>query len=145
MNQSELLQIGLGRTMTFFGRAGYMVSLSLDSQQAGQPSCEIHIDSPTSIFLHGKVYTTTAEIDDEIPYGLCEYDKKLGLLMDSGRKYILTNISYDQDYLLHLSFSNGLKIRSYSVEAPDAEMWRIFLRHTDDPHMVAYPTGIEME
>ena len=65
--------------------------------------------------------------------------------MDSGRKYILTNISYDQDYLLHLSFSNGLKIRSYPVEAADAEMWRIFLRHTDDPHMVAYPTGIEME
>ena len=122
-----------------------MVSLSLDSQQAGQPSCEIHIDSPTSIFLHGKVYSTTAEIDDEIPYGLCEYDKKLGLLMDSGRKYILKKISYDQDYLLHLSFSNGLKIRSYPVEAPDAEMWRIFLRHTDDPHMVAYPTGIEME
>ena len=92
MNQSELLQIGLGRTLTFFGRAGYMVSLSLNSQQAGQPNCEIHIDSPTSIFLHGKVYTTTAEIDDEIPYGLCEYDKKLGLLMDSGHSQIFPTI-----------------------------------------------------
>lgn len=145
MDQSELLQIGLGRSLSFFGRAGYMVSLSLDSQQAGQPSCEIHIDSPASILLHGKVYTTTAEIDDEIPYGLCDYDKKLKALMDSGRRYTLQNISYDQDYLLHLSFSNGLKIRSFPVEAPDAEMWRIFLWHTDEPHMVAYPTGIELE
>lgn len=145
MDQSELLQIGLGRSLSFFGRAGYMVSLSLDSRQAGQPSCEIHIDSPASILLHGKVYTTTAEIDDEIPYGLCDYDKKLKALMDSGRRYTLRNISYDQDYLLHLSFSNGLKIRSYPVEAPDAEMWRIFLWHTDEPHMVAYPTGIELE
>ena len=70
MTGVELLQNGIGRTLGFLGRAGAMISITLLSRAEYQ----IHIDTGVSILLNGVAYTSSAEINDDMPYGVCEFD-----------------------------------------------------------------------
>lgn len=76
MTGVELLQNGIGRTLGFLGRAGAMISITLLSRAEDEPEYQIHIDTGVSILLNGVAYTSSAEINDDMPYGVCEFDQK---------------------------------------------------------------------
>jgi hypothetical protein len=78
MTGVELLQNGIGRTLGFLGRAGAMISITLFSRAEDEPEYQIHIDTGVSILLNGVAYTSSAEINDDMPYGVCEFDQKSG-------------------------------------------------------------------
>ncbi len=145
MTQSELLQDGIGRSLKFFGRTGYMVSITLRSQSEDAPDYQIHIDTAASIVFGGGVYTSSAEINDNMAYGTCEFDRKAAEIMASARQFSLEKIFYDDAYCLHLIFSNGLEIHSLAATERGAEMWRIFLSWTADIHLIGRPEGVEEE
>ena len=145
MTQAEQLQNGVGRTLKFLGRAAAMVSITLQSQAKDEPDYQIHIDTATSILLHGTSYTSTAEIDDSQPYGICEFDKKATAIVAAKESFRLERIFYDASNLLHLFFSNGLEIHACTVTEHSEEMWRVFLDWTADIHLIGYPEGIVEE
>ena len=70
MTGVELLQNGIGRTLGFLGRAGAMISITLPSRAEDEPEYQIHIDTGVSILLNGVAYTSSAEINDDMPYGV---------------------------------------------------------------------------
>lgn len=107
MTGVELLQNGIGRTLGFLGRAGAMISITLLSRAEDEPEYQIHIDTGVSILLNGVAYTSSAEINDDMPYGACEFDQKAAALMASGDAFRLERLSYDEAYLLHVIFDNG--------------------------------------
>lgn len=145
MTQSELLQDGVGRSLKFLGRAGYMVSITLRSQSGDAPDFQIHIDAAASIVFQGMKYTSSDEINEDVAYGTCEFDRKAAEIMASARQFSLEKIFYDDAYCLHLIFSNGLEIHSHAVTERGAEMWRIFLSWTADIHLIGRPEGVEEE
>lgn len=140
MNQSLLLQNGINRQLLFLGRASLMVSILLSPATSDQPEYAIHIDSPTSIVLSGRVIATTDDIDDG-PVGSCKFDKVTKNILLSKELYKLEAITIDDMHLLHLYFSNGLEIHSHPVEETDAELWRIFLAWKADGELIAYADG----
>lgn len=145
MTRFELLQNGIGRSLAFLGRAGYMVSITLSSQSEAAPDYQVHIDVATTLVYNGEEYTSSDEIDDDLPYGACEFDKKVAGIMVSAHQFSLEKIFYDDAYCLHLIFSNGLEIHSHAVTEPGTEMWRIFLSWTADIHFIGYPKGVAEE
>ena len=110
MTGVELLQNGIGRTLGFLGRAGAMISITLLSRAEDEPEYQIHIDTGVSILLNGVAYTSSAEINDDMPYGVCEFDQKTAALLASGDAFRLERLSYDEAYLLHVIFDNGLEL-----------------------------------
>ena len=126
MTGVELLQNGIGRTLGFLGRAGAMISITLLSRAEDEPEYQIHIDTGVSILLNGVAYTSSAEINDDMPYGVCEFDQKAAALLASGDAFRLE---------LHTRSTPGLC----------EEMWRIFLSWTADIHLIGYPDGIVEE
>ena len=119
MTGVELLQNGIGRTLGFLGRAGAMISITLLSRAEDEPEYQIHIDTGVSILLNGVAYTSSAEINDDMPYGVCEFDQKAAALLASGD--------------------------ARSTPGLCEEMWRIFLSWTADIHLIGYPDGIVEE
>ena len=89
----ELLQNGIGRTLGFLGRAGAMISITLLSRAEDEPEYQIHIDTGVSILLNGVAYTSSAEINDDMPYGVCEFDQKAAALLASGDAFRLERLS----------------------------------------------------
>ena len=89
MTGVELLQNGIGRTLGFLGRAGAMISITLLSRAEDEPEYQIHIDTGVSILLNGVAYTSSAEINDDMPYGVCEFDQKAAALLASGDAFRL--------------------------------------------------------
>ena len=145
MTGVELLQNGIGRTLGFLGRAGAMISITLLSRAEDEPEYQIHIDTGVSILLNGVAYTSSAEINDDMPYGVCEFDQKAAALLASGDAFRLERLSYDEAYLLHVIFDNGLELHTRSTPGLCEEMWRIFLSWTADIHLIGYPDGIVEE
>lgn len=145
MTGVELLQNGIGRTLGFLGRAGAMISITLLSRAEDEPEYQIHIDTGVSILLNGVAYTSSAEINDDMPYGACEFDQKAAALLASGDAFRLERLSYDEAYLLHVIFDNGLELHTRSTLGLCEEMWRIFLSWTADIHLIGYPDGIVEE
>lgn len=145
MTQFELLQNGIGRSLGFLGRAGYMVSVTLLSRTEGAPDYQAQIDTMTSVAFQGTEYTSSCEIDDDAPYGVCEFDKKVAAIMSDKERFSLKRIFYDDAYCLHLLFNNGLEIHSHAVAEQGAELWRIFLSWTADIHLIGYPERVVEE
>lgn len=145
MTGAELLENGMGRTLGFLGRAGAMVSITLLPHAEDEPEYQIHIDSDVSILLNGMVYTSSDEIDDDMPYGACEFDQKAAALLASGAAFQLERLSCDEAHLLHVIFDKGLELHTCSVSEPGEEMWRVFLSWTADIHLIGYPEGIVEE
>ena len=122
MTGVELLQNGIGRTLGFLGRAGAMISITLLSRAEDEPEYQIHIDTGVSILLNGVAYTSSAEINDDMPYGVCEFDQKAAALLASGDAFRLERLSYDEAYLLHVIFDNGLELHTRSTPGLCEEM-----------------------
>ena len=57
----------------------------------------------------------------------------------------LERLSYDEAYLLHVIFDNGLELHTRSTPGLCEEMWRVFLSWTADIHLIGYPDGIVEE
>ena len=90
-----------------------MISITLLSRAEDEPEYQIHIDTGVSILLNGVAYTSSAEINDDMPYGVCEFDQKTAALLASGDAFRLERLSYDEAYLLHVIFDNGLELIGY--------------------------------
>ena len=145
MTEFELLQNGIGRHLSFLGRAGLMVSITLRAQLDGIPDYQIHLDTNVAIFLNGVEYTSSNEIDDDMPYGACEFDIKAETILLNSCEFCLKKIFYDEMFLLHLLFDNGLEIHTCAVSPKGSEMWRIFLSWTADIHLIGHPEGVIAE
>ena len=92
-----------------------MISITLLSRAEDEPEYQIHIDTGVSILLNGVAYTSSAEINDDMPYGVCEFDQKTAALLASGDAFRLERLSYDEAYLLHVIFDNGLELHTRST------------------------------
>ena len=92
-----------------------MISITLLSRAEDEPEYQIHIDTGVSILLNGVAYTSSAEINDDMPYGVCEFDQKAAALLASGDAFRLERLSYDEAYLLHVIFDNGLELHTRST------------------------------
>ena len=113
-----------------------MISITLLSRAEDEPEYQIHIDTGVSILLNGVAYTSSAEINDDMPYGVCEFDQKTAALLASGDAFRLERLSYDEAYLLHVIFDNGLELHTRSTPG---------LCWTADIHLIGYPDGIVEE
>lgn len=142
MTQIELLQNGVGRCLQFLGRAGYMISITLSAKTEHEPDYQVHIDTTVSIVLDGSEYTSSSDIDDDLSYGACVFDKRAAAILSAKGSYRLENIFYDEAHMLHLYFSNGLEIHSIPASWAKGELWRVFLSWTADIHLIAYPDRI---
>ena len=146
MTGVELLQNGIGRTLGFLGRAGAMISITLLSRAEDEPEYQIHIDTGVSILLNGVAYTSSAEINDDTAGMACASSiKKRRLCWHPETRFRLERLSYDEAYLLHVIFDNGLELHTRSTPGLCEEMWRIFLSWTADIHLIGYPDGIVEE
>ena len=116
MTGVELLQNGIGRTLGFLGRAGAMISITLLSRAEDEPEYQIHIDTGVSILLNGVAYTSSAEINDDMPYGVCEFDQKAAALLQIDAHLALGQVAQvahaGLDAIIRAEiFSNGLCFR----------------------------------
>ena len=148
MNEQELLNNGIGRRLSFFGRAADMISITLSATEAYPFEFAVHIMTDAVVFYKGKLLTGTDDIysfDDT--HGGSKYDEKVSVLLNNGKDFVLQRISYDVDNCLTLVFDNQLEIRTIQECGfePEDELWRILIPWRSEPHLVAKHSGVELE
>lgn len=147
MSIKELFQSGIGRSITFWGRAADMLSLSLSATEQSPYGFVIHIMTISEVYYYNKLLTSTNDMyDDNGVYGAATYDKKISKIWTGKEKYTLQKLFYDDFYCLHAIFDNGLEICSCPNEenfSETDELWRVFLEWSAEIQVVAYPNGIE--
>ena len=146
MEIDDILQDGIGRRVTFLGRAAAMVDVSL-SEKADDPYeyC-IHIDTEADLFYQGEWYTGSCEMDQHMD---APYDRKVKALLEETESIVLTDIYYDETNCLHLLFDNSLEIHSRNTtdeeEEEDDFVWIIFYGWKAADCLICYPKGVVLE
>ena len=141
MNQAEILRAGCGRYLTFLGRAGETMTILLSVADSLPYEYAVHIQAKAQIILNGALLTSTDEIDDDRPYGECDYDRKVYGLLFCGVKYTVRSIEIDESFCIRLLFDNGLEIFSCPIGlecSPQDELWRIFLLWFAGSYLIGY-------
>ena len=146
METKNYLNRLVGAELTGIGRAVDMLWLTFENDMA------IHIQTDAVFSLDGQlvtrasdVYLETGRPDVGGNRPQTRYDVKAAELLHSGRIFRLSELYLTPEMGLSMKFTAGLEINVflYPETLPDDEVWRIFERHSDSPHMVAYKTGIE--
>lgn len=148
MTEHELLQKGIGRKISFLGRAADMISVSLSPSEDHGSEFAIHIMTDCEILFHGKQLTNSKELYQNTHSDRTVYDEKVNQLMCLGKEFVLQRLSYDVQGCLRAEFRDGLVIMTIPEEpAPrdDVELWRVFLVHANAPHLIATGNGVHFD
>lgn len=75
------------------------------------------------------------------------FDYKIAVLLQQKRKFVVSDVLIDADFNLQIVFTNGLLIRTLpdSILESDDEKWRIFIKGSSLPHMVATGKAISWD
>ncbi len=110
----------------------------------------IHLSSNAIILMDGKVVAQTQDLYFDVDGNSTQhigrytlFDKIVGTVLDTAIAYQVEKISITQAANLHIIFSNGLQIKTLENENYEDEKWRILIKGSSQPHMVAYASGIE--
>ena len=140
-----ILRDGIGRTVSCFGRAGFMVDIGL-IREDDPFTLVIHIDCETDCIYKGEWYTGSCEMDHHMD---APYDRKAKALLEETESIVLMDIYYDDEYCLHLLFDNSLEVHSRPYEAEDEdceiEIWRVFYHWCARDEVICYHNKIVLE
>ena len=136
-----------GMRLTDIGHAANMIWLTLapDTDNSAAPSgaeAAVHIQAAAEIRLNGQYITGTEDLNKDPSVFLGKIDAVRASILQAP----LESAEADGGFSLTLRFSSGLTIITDREEtfAADDERWRIFLHHSDLPHLVAMGDHIEI-
>ena len=114
----------------------------------------IHISSTIGIYLNDIFIASSEDLFRDYEGRQMEFvskstlfDKKVAFLNDHSCNYQVKGILIDKDNMLQIYFSHGLIIQSLpqKCNVEDDEIWRIFIKKSEFPHMVGYSKTIKWE
>lgn len=144
MQIQDYLNNGIGRKLTFLGRAADMLSITLGRTDEFDDEYAVHIMSDAAIFYRGKRYTGT---DEMLFFGQDPvkslFDEKVSALTKE-QSFVLQEIVCHANRTLSLTFDHELVILSLVEEGvgEDEELWRIFHPRSEEAHLVATQSGV---
>lgn len=139
MNSEYYIDRIIGSQLVNIGHAADMVWIIIGD-------VSIHLQLDTIVYLGGEMVTQTRdifrdarEISDDKSQPQTIFDIKVGELLQQKQKFFVTSVSIDSNLNLCIIFSNRLMISTVTdiSSEPDDEKWRILIKGSNLPHMVA--------
>ena len=150
----EILKDALGRKLLWMMREADMLDIGFCGTDDLPEIFVIHIDTVMRLSLNDQTYTGTSEMDDSKD---SVFDHKVKDMLQRTTEIYLQRMEVDDDFGIHLSFSNSMEIHTVSIpnseedsgeeyDETDYELWRAFYHFsTSHAGIVAYPERLVIE
>lgn len=146
MNEQFYFNRIVGSQLMNLGHAADLIWVIVDD-------ISVHLQADTEIYLGGQRLTQMSDIyihNRDIATGEREetlFDYKIAALLQQRRKFVVSDVMIDADFNLQIVFTNGLLIRTLpdSILESDDEKWRIFIKGSSLPHIVAIGKSISWD
>ena len=139
MNKYFFFEKMIGKKLSSIGHAADMIWIIIED-------ISVHLQAEAVFYLRGQILAQTSDIYQETgTLGVrgnrpqTSFDVKIEDLFYFQKEFVVLEVTTDSELNLQIAFSGGLVIRTIpdgNLEQDD-EKWRIFIKGSNLPHLVA--------